>query len=127
MQDYRKLKITKKAMALAVAVRDATSEMPRRGYRPLHSQAARAAESIIFNIAEGCGANSQNEMARFLGISIRSCSELQSQLELGKEYGLLAEKEWESLDTRVAEVRKMLYSLRQRVLGSASDDSPPRG
>jgi four helix bundle protein len=49
----------------------------------------RAAESIVFNIVEGCGARSRKEFARFLDVSIKSCSELEAELELAKDYGVL--------------------------------------
>jgi four helix bundle protein len=41
----------------------------------------RAAESIPFNIVEGCGAHTRKDFARFLDISIKSSLELEAQLQ----------------------------------------------
>jgi four helix bundle protein len=59
-----------------------TATFPRTGYRSLREQIVAAAESIPFNIAEGCGASSQKEFARFLEISIKSANELEAELQL---------------------------------------------
>lgn len=91
MQDHRQLRVWKHAHELAVRVRTATADFPPAGYSSLQSQVIRAAESIVFNIAEGCGATSQREFARFLGISIKSSFELEAQCELAKDYKALAD------------------------------------
>lgn len=78
----------------------------------------RAAESIVFNIAEGCGASSQREFARFLGISIKSSFELEAQCELAKDYGALRVTAWQELASALIAVRRMLFALRKKVLVS---------
>lgn len=75
-----------------------------------------AAESIAFNIVEGCGADSQKEFARFLDIGIKSTTELECQLELARDYGILSHPEWQSLSVDTIDVRRMLYGLRAKVL-----------
>jgi four helix bundle protein len=80
----------------------------------------RAAESIAFNIVEGCGANSQREFARFLDIGIRSTTELEYQLELARDYGVLALQEWQTLSVETIDVRRMLSGLRAKVLATTS-------
>lgn len=88
MQDYRQLRVHSNAHALAVGVRGATRRLPRNGYASLRAQMTSAAESISFNIVEGCGADSQKDFARFLEVAIRSAMELENQLKLAKDYGL---------------------------------------
>lgn len=119
MQDYRKLRVWERAHALALAVRQATNLFPRTGYASLRSQTARAAESIAFNIVEGCGTSSQPELARFLEISIKSSLELQYQLQLSRDYGILQPDKWELLNDATADVRKMLCGLRAKVRSSS--------
>jgi four helix bundle protein len=75
-----------------------------------------AAELIACNIVEGCGAATQKEFARFLDISIKSTCELEYQLQLAKECGVLTTPVWQSLSADTAEVRRMLAGLRRRVL-----------
>ncbi|MGK2935394.1 MAG: four helix bundle protein [Gemmatimonadaceae bacterium] len=118
MQDHRNLRVWKHAHDLAVNVRCATGDFPISGYASLQSQMTRAAESIVFNIAEGCGASSQREFARFLGISIKSSFELEAQCELAKDYGALRAAVWKELVSALVSVRRMLFALRKKVLTS---------
>ncbi len=118
MQDHRRLRVWKKAHALAIEVRRATRLFPRTGYGSLQSQMIRAAESIVFNIVEGCGGRSAKEFARFLDISIKSTSELESQLELSKDYGVLSDHHWQTLTKETVDVRRMLCGLRAKVLAA---------
>lgn len=116
MQDYRKLRVWRHAHDLAIAIRSASRTFPANGYSSLQSQMVRAAESVVFNVAEGCGASSQREFARFLGISIKSTFELQAECELAKDYGILSIPAWEQLTAALISVRRMLFALRKKVL-----------
>ncbi len=116
MQDHRKLDVWKKAHALAIDVRRGTRNFPPSGYRSLQSQMVRAAESVVFNIIEGCGSRSQREFARFLDIGIKSTMELEGELELARDYGVLDRREWEALTGEAVRVRRMLCGLRAKVL-----------
>jgi len=82
-----------------------------------------------FNIVEGCGASSQKEFARFLGIAIKSTKGLESELELAHAYTVLAEHDWEDLGSSDVSVGQMLYRLRAKVLATigeapATDPNP---
>ncbi len=66
---------------------------------------------------EGCRANSAKEFARFLDISIKSATELEYQLLLGKDYGVLRDAPWDLLTNETVEIRRMLCGLRAKVLG----------
>ena len=116
MQDHRKLNVWSRAHAHCVAVRRAIGAFPRRGYAPLHSQTTRAAESILFNIIEGCGTRTAKDFARFLDSSIKSSKELEGQLDLAKDYGVMKMREWEELARETVEIRRMLCGLRATVL-----------
>jgi four helix bundle protein len=123
MQDYRKLKVHARAHANAIAVRKATYGFPRSGFADFKKQLTKAAESIPFNIVEGCGSESQLEFARFLQISIKSAFEVEYQLTLAKDYEVLPPQGWESLTKETIQIRKMLCGLRKRVLDIASEES----
>ena len=116
MQDYRKLRVWAKAHTLALATRGATRRFPRAGYVSLQSQMVRAAESVVLNIVEGSGSRTSKEFARFLDIAIKSTRELESQLELAKDYGALPARTWETLTTEAIDTRRMLSGLRMKVL-----------
>jgi len=76
----------------------------------------RAAESIADNIAEGCGAPTNAEFARYLDMAIKSSSELESQVERSHGYALIRAHERDRLATQVCNVRKMTWGLRKKVL-----------
>lgn len=127
MRDHRRLLIWARSHALAVEVRRATRGFPRAGYGPLQSQTTRAAESVVLNIVEGCGASSLKEFARFLDHSIKSTSELESQLELAKDYGALGGWEYQRLSTETVEIRRMICGYRAKVLTTAKAPDRPSG
>lgn len=120
MQDYRRLKVWIRAHAHTLAVRSATNGFPK-GFAEFKNQVTTSAESIAFNIVEGCGAASNPEFARFLQISIKSAYEQEYQLLLAKDYGVMIEKEWNNLSNETIEIRKMLCGLRKKVLGSGDE------
>ena len=103
--------------------------MPRTGYTDLKSQMTRAAQSIVDNIVEGCGAASRLEFARYVDISIKSTSEVDYQLELARDLGVMSHDVWKPLAKEVIELRKMLSALRRSVLAAAARDTtlrPPK-
>ena len=118
MQDYRRLKVSPRARQHAVEIRKATQRFPRSGYADLKRQMTTAAESILFNIVEGCGSRTQREFARFLDIAIKSAFELEGQLELAAEYGIVPNSKSVLLCNETVEIRRMLCTLRRRVVES---------
>jgi four helix bundle protein len=118
MQDYRKLRVWRKAHELALSVRLASSRFPRTGYASLRNQITASAESIPCNIVEGCGAGTARDLARFLDISIKSTMELEYQLRLASDYGVLGADEGKALDGEVVDIRRMLYGLKKKVLAA---------
>lgn len=121
MQDFDNLEVGDRSIGLAVKVKEASFKFPDAGYASVKGQMTRAAESIVFNIAEGCGASTQKEFARYLSISIKSSTELQQELRLAHDYGILPDPEWLAMRKETVEIRKMLCGLRKRVLGDDTD------
>jgi four helix bundle protein len=126
MQDFRRLVVWQRAHRFALNVRDATRHFPRTGYRDLKAQITRAAESIASNIVEGCGAASRRDFARYLDISIKSACEVDYQLELARDVGVLPHTLWKPLAREVVEIRKMLSGLRRALLQADADRSQPK-
>ena len=120
MQDFHKLRAWNEAHRLALAIKRITSRFPKVDYGTLRNQMVRAAESIADNIAEGCGAATNAEFARYLDMAIKSSSELESQIERAHGYGPSRDREHEGLATLVRDTRKMTWGLRKKVLA----DSP---
>jgi four helix bundle protein len=63
------------------------------------------------NIAEGCGRDSERDVARFLSIAAGSASEAEYQLLLAKDLGYLSADLQRHLDDQVNEVKRMLNAF----------------
>ena len=88
-----------KSHGLTLAVYKATQRFPKDELFGLASQIRRSCTSIAANIAEGCGRNSEGELARFLEIAMGSASELEYHLLLSFDLGLLSKSDFEQLST----------------------------
>ncbi len=71
----------------------------------------RACSSVTTNIAEGCGRNSDAELARFLEIAMGSASELEYLLLLTHDLNLINRSDYSELANEVIEVKRMLASF----------------
>ena len=111
MKDFKDLKVWKRSHDLTLSVYKATATFPREELYGLTSQIRRASASIPTNIAEGCGRNTDNELARFLEIAMGSASELEYLLRLSNDLNFLDKAKSDELDTAVIEIKKMLASL----------------
>ena len=115
MEDFKDLKVWRRAHDLTLAIDQKTRGFPKEEIYGLTSQMRRASSSIGANIAEGCGRRSDPEMNRFIQIARGSVSELEHQLLLARDLGLLKFEEFTDLEARVLEVQRMLASLSQRL------------
>ena len=80
----------------------------------------------MLNIVEGCGAASPKDFARFLDHSIKSSSELESQLELARDYGILPNRQYQELAAETVEIRRMICGYRSKLLITAKSDGKAR-
>jgi four helix bundle protein len=124
MSDFKKLKVWRKAHALALNVHAVATRIRGTDNAPLRSQIVRAAMSIPTNIVEGAGQKSGREFGRFIRIALNSSSELEYHLMMARDIGLIARSDFESLVNQAIEVRKMLYGLLARVTDPSR--TPPR-
>jgi four helix bundle protein len=94
---------------------EATANFPKAELYCLTSQIRRCAASIPANIAEGCGKRGNAEFQRYLGISTGSASELEYHFLLARDLHFLSEPEYQELNRRVVEVKRMLASLLHKI------------
>lgn len=111
MQDFKKLIVWQKAHELTLGIYRATKTFPRDELYGVTNQIRRAAMSVPSNIAEGCGRNSNIELARFLEIAMGSASETEYQLLLARDLSYLQSSDYETLSSGTTEVKRMLASL----------------
>jgi four helix bundle protein len=118
MQDFRKLVVWQKAHQLTLDVYAATRTFPKEEIYGLTSQIRRATASIRANIAEGCGRDGGDDLARFLQIAAGSASEVEYHLLLARDLHLLLGANWQQLSNLAEEVKQMLASLLRKVRSS---------
>jgi four helix bundle protein len=88
IQSHKNLKVWQEAMLLVEEIYRITSDFTKEKMFGLTSQIKRAAISIAFNIAEGCGRKGSVELKRFLYIALAALSELDTQLEISERLSL---------------------------------------
>ena len=115
MQDYRKLAVWNKAHDLALYTYRITAKYPKEELYALVQQMRRATNSIPMNIAEGCGRNTNAELAHFLNIALGSSNEVDYQYLLSKDLSYIAEAEYNEAIFKLGEIKGMLISLIARV------------
>jgi four helix bundle protein len=108
MRDFQELLVWQKGHKLALAIYSETADFPDNERFGMTSQMRRAASSIPTNIAEGCGRNSDIEMARFMEIAMGSASELQYLLLLARDLTYLSEERYIYLYDNAIEIKRML-------------------
>ncbi|MGE0599406.1 MAG: four helix bundle protein [Dehalococcoidia bacterium] len=111
MRNFRELKVTPKAHALTLAIYEATGAFPFEERFGLTGQLRRAAASIGYNIAEGCGRDSDPDFARFLQIAMGSASEVEYEVWLARDSGYLSPQDHDRRAAQAIEVRKMLHAF----------------
>jgi len=115
MRDFRELNVWQKAHSFALDVYRHSKRFPSDERFGLTSHLRKSATSIPSNIAEGCGRESEKELSRFLIIAAGSASETEYQILLAHELDYLNKDEHDHLHALVTEVKRMLYSLIQRM------------
>src|ERR1044072_8581779 len=116
MQDFKKLEVWQLAHRLALDVFRACDRRFSR-FPGLRSPTVRAAQFIPSNIAEGSGSE-RLEFARYLGVSLKSAKELENDLILARDLGILGIAEFAELDRKLEAVRRRLIALIRRIRGS---------
>src|SRR5256885_11718371 len=97
MADFKKLRVWKKAHALALNADRVAAEIRGAAHNSLRSQLNRAAMSIPTNIAEGRGKRRDSDFARYLGYALGSACELQYHIILVSDVENISEVDCNSL------------------------------
>jgi four helix bundle protein len=108
---HKKLDLWNTAMELAVIIYQVTDSFPREERYSLTDQIRRAVSSVPSNVAEGAGRQTKKEFINYLHMAQGSLSELDTQLELARRLGYLAQDSWTMLDRRVERIDKMFSGL----------------
>ena len=112
---HREQFIWQRGIKLAKRCYELTNHFPKSELYGLTSQIRRSAVSVPSNIAEGYGRLSKAEYIRFLRISLGSLRELDTQLIIAKEVGLVAPDLVDSVLKEVDELQCILVSTLQKL------------
>lgn len=114
MNSHERLEAWQAAHQLVLLVYRTTRSFPVEERYGLTSQIRRAAFSVAANIAEGAAKRGTREFRRYLDIAVGSMGELTYALRLVQDLQLLAQNEWQDLETlrdRVSRLTWRLYAL----------------
>jgi four helix bundle protein len=126
MQPFQRLAVWEKAHQLTLRIYRVTAGATIQRYPGLGAQLRRAVVAIPTNIAEGAGHASQAQFNRFLEIALASASEVEYQILLARDLGLIAAREYAQIEARTGEVRAMLLGLRKRIASRQRADRVPK-
>jgi four helix bundle protein len=114
-QGYRDLVVWQKGIAIAKEIYLLTKQLPADEKFGLVSQMRRAAVSVPSNIAEGQARHTTGEFIQFISHAEGSVAELDTQLTLCQDLGLLTQKESTAAANLLEELRRMLNGLRRKL------------
>jgi four helix bundle protein len=113
MHRYKALKVWQKAIDLAVEVYRIKEKLPKEERYGLISQINRCVVSIPSNIAEGAGRNTKKDFDNFLGISLGSSFELDTQLVISNRLGYVSSDDFEKIESELEHIQNMIAKLKQ--------------
>ncbi len=112
MHNFRNLEIWRKAITLSTEVYSITKSFPASEQFGLTSQIQRAVVSVAANIAEGSARSSNKEFVHFLEISLGSLYELETELIVANNVGILDQSMFDNISDKMRELEKMILSFK---------------
>ena len=113
MNYFKELKVWQKAIELVTNTYLKTQAFPKEEIYGLTSQIRRCAVSIPSNIAEGCGRNTPKDFNNFLGVSLGSAFEFETQLIISKNFGLINLDDFNALENEIIYIQNMNIQLKK--------------
>jgi len=111
IREFRDLNTWKLGMSIVIDIYRLTKSFPKDELFGLTSQMRRAAVSIPTNIAEGFNRYHTKEFIRYLYISLGSCAELETQLEIASGLTYLGNEAKLDLMENINHETRMLRNL----------------
>jgi four helix bundle protein len=111
IKHFKELKVWQKGIEIVKDIYDITKHFPKEEMYGLTTQMRRSAISIPSNIAEGFKRYHAKEYKQFLYIALGSLAELETQIVIAKEIGLIDDTRLDSINEKLDHTSKMLSSL----------------
>ena len=118
IKSYKDLLIWQKGIQLVKEIYLICKDLPKNEVFGLQSQMKRAAISIPSNIAEGYGRNYTQNYIQFIKIARGSLLELETQVIISKELGLINENQSRKILNLIIEENKMLNAFIKSISNS---------
>src|SRR3989344_8804995 len=111
IESFKDLIAWQKGHELVLEIYKITKAFPKEEQFGLTNQLRRAAISLTSNIAEGFSRRSYKEKLQFYSIALGSLTEIQNQLLIAKDIGLLTAKNFSDIANQTVEVSKVMNGL----------------
>ena len=118
MEKFRflKWKVYQDAKELFVLILNVVKKIPKEYRFELGSQLIRASLSILLNIAEGSGKNSDRELNRFIDISLGSLNETLAAIDALKDTKLITESDFNKIFKLIDEISNQLGGFKKKII-----------
>jgi four helix bundle protein len=110
---FEKLQVWSESIELSGVISDVARTFPKHEQFVLTSQLQRAADSVSLNIAEGSTGQSDPELRKFLGYSIRSGMEVICCIYLAKRRRIISIEDFDSIYKQTDKLSKRIQALRK--------------
>ena len=111
VKTFEDLIIWQKSIVLTKQIYTITRKFPKEEIYGLSNQLRRASVSVASNIAEGYGRITRNDYKRFLSFSFGSSFEIQTQLIIAMEIGLINNEDFNESMMLSKEISAMLHAI----------------
>ncbi len=115
MNYFKELNVWQKAIELVTETYLKSQSFPKEEIYGLTSQIRKCAVSIPSNIAEGCGRKTDKDFNNFLGISLGSAFEFETQLIICKKLGYIMETDFKFLESEIQHIQNMIIKLQNTI------------
>jgi len=113
---FLKWKVYQDAKELFVLILNVVKKIPKEYRFELGSQLIRASLSILLNIAEGSGKNSDRELNRFIDISLGSLNETLAAIDALKDTKLITESDFNKIFKLIDEISNQLGGFKKKII-----------
>jgi four helix bundle protein len=121
MKDFKELTVFQKSREFNRLIYKKTSTFPDIEKFGVTSQMRRASVSIMTNIAEGCGRNSEREFTRFLNIAYASACEVECLLLTSNDLEYIDKDSLLATTEQLIIIKKMIFRFIQRLKLNTED------
>ena len=111
IRSFRDLDVWNLGKEIVVDIYNLTKQFPKEEIFCIVAQLRRAAISIPSNIAEGFNRYQNKEYRRFLFISLSSCAELETQIEISSDLQFISQDERRTVLEKIDHESRMLTNL----------------